>query len=265
METIMPGTPQCGLRAFLTGLYFFGGVAAAGSLASTLVSWVSDLNCLPPVTSSSGDPVSVQNALGNACDMIMYGSGVVCGLCFIMAACINCVWDKWGWLLCQQIVTLAMCVLCASSGTALTVDFVLWCHALRNSVETDSVLSCQRAASRYDKLHDTRNMMAYFKNMELQQGCQWAVVPFLLCAVVVCSFLLKSVAAHKTALTQNRRERHPSTGRYILLNDESAPLLETTLNVMHNRPASANGNQQASAAPCYTPTTAPSWEATQGR
>ncbi|KAL8588231.1 hypothetical protein ACOMHN_062088 [Nucella lapillus] len=223
-------------RFLLTGLYLSGGLSAGAALFAMLIEGAQGLNCLPPVTGKFGDPGSVKDALGAACDVIMYSTGTTCGVCLFLAMALNCCWGHWGWSVCHQVMTLALCVLSTACGTALTFDFILWCRALQ---DTTGRSSCQRAASAYDAIHQSTNMTAYFSKMEMQQAswlpflwtkstvCQWAVVPFLLCAAVACSVVMKASA------TEPRP--HPATGRYFLLPDESAPLLvaETSLEQQH--------------------------------
>lgn len=203
-------------RALLTVLHIFAALASGGSLVAVLLQWAQNLACLPQIADSYGDPVSVENAVQQACDLITYASGVVCGLSLLMAITVNCCWGVWSCSCLHQFVTLLICVSSVGSGAALTVDFLLWCNALQHTSPSSS--GCESAANDYDAHHRVSNMTAYYRKMELQQGCQWAVVPVAFLTVLVYSIVMKQHARPQGAAVRIR-------GRYyVLQEDESAPL-----------------------------------------
>ncbi|KAK7107100.1 uncharacterized protein [Littorina saxatilis] len=206
-------------RCLLISLHVCGGVAASGALATALLQ--SHLDCLPPVTDVFGDPLSASDSLARACEVLTYSSGMICGLNLLMAVTLNCCWGSRFCSFMHQVMTLLMCLVSTGNGTALTVDFILWCDSLQNHVSDHS--GCKSAAKTYDNTHDSSNMTDYFNKMEMQQACQWAVVPFTLCAVIVYSVVMNTQTQ-----SQNGRP-HAQRGRYYLFReDESAPLVRET-------------------------------------
>lgn len=205
-------------RALLTVLHVFAALASGGSLVAVLLQWAQNLACLPQIADSYGDPVSVlqENDVIQACDVITYASGVVCGLSLLMAITVNCCWGVWSCSCLHQFVTLLICVSSVGSGAALTVDFLLWCNTLQHTYPFSS--GCESAANYYDEFHRVSNMTAYYRKMELQQGCQWAVVPVAFLTVLVYSIVMKQHARPQGAAVRIR-------GRYyVLQEDESVPL-----------------------------------------
>ena len=69
-----------------------------------------------------------------------------------------------------------------------------------------------------------RRVPTYDCLFSLWQVCEWAVVPFLLCAIVVYSVVMKTEAQPVGVITREVGGRY-----YILYDDESSPLIPAPL------------------------------------
>lgn len=216
MDDILPA------RCLLTGLHISMGLAAGVSLVTLLVQWTQSLDCLPPVIDVYGDPVSVTNVLSGACDIMTYGTGIICGLNFLQALFINCCWRSLGCAFTQQMLTALTCLFCSCCGAALTIDFLLWCNLLNSSLQLHGLFydSCSETAEKYDSHHFSSNMTAYYRKLEIQQACHWAIVPLGFITIVVYTFVMC-----RFTLSNPDGPSRPVGHYYLLRSEELSPLI----------------------------------------
>ncbi|BFY98108.1 hypothetical protein BsWGS_01148 [Bradybaena similaris] len=214
----------CCLRSLLTLLHAVLGLGAGFFCLYSLIGWSFDTTCLPKMIDQFGNLLPFRNGLLVVCDSLVYGMAVICVINFAMCLIINWLWPNVCVAFINLLLTVIYIAFAVMGGTTIAIYYIVWCDTLQRRFTNSP--GCEDAAQRYDMYNATGDMSMYKTRMEVQMVSLWVLFPVIGFTIIAYALIMRVFA---------KPDARDGRLRYVVLQDEATPLLNSDNNVINER------------------------------